>query len=93
MAAFGVASCTHAFIKGNCSNEIKITLIHSDGSVYFDNTVSFEKMENHALRSEFLGGTGLGLSIVKHAAKYHNATILVTSEEGYGSTFTVVFEG
>ncbi|MBQ0051871.1 MAG: hypothetical protein KBT11_07395 [Treponema sp.] len=43
-------------------------------------------------RSRSLGGTGLGLSIVKHAAKYHNATVLVTSEEGKGSTFTVVFE-
>lgn len=43
-------------------------------------------------RSRSLGGTGLGLSIVKHAAKYHNASILVTSEEGQGSTFTVVFE-
>ena len=43
-------------------------------------------------RSRSLGGTGLGLSIVKHAAKYHNASVLVTSEEGRGSTFTVVFE-
>lgn len=40
----------------------RITLIHSDGSVYFDNTVSFEKMENHALRSEFLGATDKGVS-------------------------------
>lgn len=43
-------------------------------------------------RSRSLGGTGLGLSIVKHAAKYHNASVLVTSEEGKGSAFTVVFE-
>lgn len=43
-------------------------------------------------RSRSLGGTGLGLSIVKHASKYHNASVLVTSEEGKGSTFTVVFE-
>ncbi len=43
-------------------------------------------------RSRALGGTGLGLSIVKHAAKYHNASVLVTSEEEKGSTFTVVFE-
>ncbi len=42
-------------------------------------------------RSRQLGGTGLGLSIVKHAAKYHNAQILLTSTEGEGSTFTVVF--
>ncbi|MCR5723932.1 MAG: hypothetical protein K6G80_02450 [Treponema sp.] len=43
-------------------------------------------------RSRALGGTGLGLSIVKHAAKYHNASVLVTSEEGKGTTFTVVSE-
>lgn len=42
-------------------------------------------------RSKQNGGTGLGLSIVKHAAKYHDASILVTSEVGTGSTFTVIF--
>ncbi|WP_407400738.1 ATP-binding protein [Treponema sp.] len=42
-------------------------------------------------RSKQNGGTGLGLSIVKHAAKYHQASILLTSEVGKGSTFTVVF--
>ncbi|MDD7458403.1 MAG: ATP-binding protein [Treponema sp.] len=41
-------------------------------------------------RSKQNGGTGLGLSIVKHAAKYHNASILVNSELGKGSTFTVI---
>lgn len=42
-------------------------------------------------RSKSIGGTGLGLSIVKHAAKYHDATINLKSEEGKGSEFTVVF--
>lgn len=42
-------------------------------------------------RSKLNGGTGLGLSIVKHAAKYHDASILVNSEVGKGSTFTVIF--
>lgn len=42
-------------------------------------------------RSKVLGGTGLGLSIVKHAARYHNAAILVNSREGEGSTFTIIF--
>ncbi len=42
-------------------------------------------------RSKSLGGTGLGLSIVKHGAKYHNAEVYVSSEEGVGSTFTVAF--
>lgn len=42
-------------------------------------------------RSKQNGGTGLGLSIVKHAAKYHGASILLNSEVGKGSTFTVIF--
>lgn len=41
--------------------------------------------------SRAMGGTGLGLSIVKHAAKYHDATILLNSEENKGSIFTVIF--
>lgn len=43
-------------------------------------------------RSKENGGTGLGLSIVKHAAKYHDASILLNSEKGKGSTFTVIFQ-
>ncbi len=42
-------------------------------------------------RSKQIGGTGLGLSIVKHAVKYHEASIIVNSEVGKGSTFTVIF--
>lgn len=32
----------------------RITLIHSDGTVYFDSTADSSKMENHAFREEFL---------------------------------------
>ncbi|MCR5762066.1 MAG: hypothetical protein K6G00_01635 [Treponema sp.] len=42
-------------------------------------------------RSRQNGGTGLGLSIVKHAAKYHDADVLLSSEVGKGSVFTVIF--
>lgn len=42
-------------------------------------------------RSKQNGGTGLGLSIVKHAAHYHEASVLVNSEIGKGSVFTVIF--
>lgn len=42
-------------------------------------------------RSKQNGGTGLGLSIVKHASKYHDANVIVNSEVGKGSIFTVIF--
>jgi two-component system, OmpR family, sensor histidine kinase SenX3 len=40
-------------------------------------------------RSRDTGGTGLGLSIVRHVATNHGGEVLVTSEEGQGSTFVL----
>ena len=42
-------------------------------------------------RSRDMGGTGLGLAIVKHAAAFHDADIRLESEEGVGTTITVLF--
>ncbi|TAN75446.1 MAG: phosphate regulon sensor histidine kinase PhoR [Gallionella sp.] len=42
-------------------------------------------------RSRETGGTGLGLAIVKHIAIRHQARLEVLSEEGKGSSFTLVF--
>jgi two-component system phosphate regulon sensor histidine kinase PhoR len=42
-------------------------------------------------RSRETGGTGLGLAIVKHIAMRHQAKIEIFSEEGKGSTFSLVF--
>ncbi|MDD4564377.1 MAG: ATP-binding protein [Eubacteriales bacterium] len=44
-------------------------------------------------RSQKAGGTGLGLAIVKHIAALFEAEIQVESEQGKGSTFTVIFKG
>lgn len=41
--------------------------------------------------SKKIGGTGLGLAIVKHAAICCHAKIEVESQEGQGSSFTVIF--
>ncbi|MEO8330796.1 MAG: phosphate regulon sensor histidine kinase PhoR, partial [Gallionella sp.] len=42
-------------------------------------------------RSRETGGTGLGLAIVKHIAIRHQAKLEIQSEEGKGSTFSLVF--
>ena len=42
-------------------------------------------------RSRATGGTGLGLAIVKHVASRHQARLEIVSEEGKGSTFSIVF--
>lgn len=42
-------------------------------------------------RSRETGGTGLGLAIVKHIAMRHQAHLEVTSEQGRGSIFKLVF--
>ncbi len=40
-------------------------------------------------RSRVTGGTGLGLAIVKHVTAAHGGEVVVTSQEGQGSTFTL----
>ncbi len=40
-------------------------------------------------RSRQTGGSGLGLSIVRHVASNHGGEVLVSSEEGEGSTFVL----
>jgi two-component system sensor histidine kinase SenX3 len=41
-------------------------------------------------RSRETGGTGLGLAIVRHVAVNHGGEVTVTSQEGEGSTFTLL---
>jgi two-component system phosphate regulon sensor histidine kinase PhoR len=42
-----------------------------------------------AARSRQLGGTGLGLAIVKHILNRHRGALVIDSEVGHGSVFTV----
>lgn len=42
-----------------------------------------------AARSREMGGTGLGLAIVKHVVSRHRGTMVIDSEIGQGSVFTV----
>jgi len=40
-------------------------------------------------RSRAVGGTGLGLAIVKHIVNRHRGQLVITSEEGQGSRFSI----
>ena len=42
-------------------------------------------------RGQKTGGTGLGLAIVKHVVNAHGAELLIHSELGEGSTFSILF--
>lgn len=42
-------------------------------------------------RSRHTGGSGLGLAIVKHVLQHHNAELVINSQVGKGSEFTIVF--
>ena len=44
-------------------------------------------------RSRATGGTGLGLAIVKHIATLHGAELVITSKQGEGSRFALLFPG
>jgi len=46
-----------------------------------------------ASRSRAMGGTGLGLSIVKHLAEKMKGEVSLKSEEGKGSTFSLILSG
>lgn len=43
-------------------------------------------------RSRNTGGSGLGLAIVKHVLQHHKAELMIQSEWGKGSEFSIVFE-
>ncbi|WP_134699906.1 two-component system histidine kinase PnpS [Ammoniphilus sp. YIM 78166] len=82
---------------------IKVNLVDLGESIQLsvkDNGIGIPKAEIHRIFERFYrvdkgrarnsGGTGLGLAIVKHLVESHHGTIMVDSEEGNGSTFTII---
>jgi two-component system, OmpR family, phosphate regulon sensor histidine kinase PhoR len=51
-------------------------------------TERFYRVDSHRSRAQ--GGTGLGLAIVKHIMNRHRGKLRIESEQGVGSTFTVI---
>ena len=47
------------------------------------------RSRGYKARSRETGGSGLGLSIVRHVATNHGGEVLVSSQEGEGSTFVL----
>ncbi|NNK77139.1 MAG: two-component sensor histidine kinase [Litoreibacter sp.] len=51
-------------------------------------TERFYRIDDH--RSREMGGTGLGLAIVKHIVNRHRGRLKIVSQQGEGSTFSVI---
>lgn len=84
------------------NTRIDVTLVHEDAKVRLlvrDQGPGIERQHLARLterfyridsgRSRSMGGTGLGLSIVKHIINRHRGSLLIESELGKGSTFSV----
>ncbi|PIP67949.1 MAG: hypothetical protein CO035_03595 [Candidatus Omnitrophica bacterium CG_4_9_14_0_2_um_filter_42_8] len=83
--------------------KVEITIEDKDGSVLIrisDNGIGIPKKELPYIFNEFYrasnakelerDGTGLGLSMAKQVVERHNGRIWVDSEEGRGSTFSIM---
>ena len=97
--------CDNAIKYNNPGGSVKVTVAQKSGEVLLrvqDTGIGispehqdkvFERFyrvdKSHSKQS---GGTGLGLSIVKHAVQYHHGKITVESEQGKGTTISLLFD-
>lgn len=96
--------CENAIKYNKKGGSVSVTVRSEAGRCVLtvkDNGIGIPKGEQERIFERFyrvdkshskkIGGTGLGLSIVKHGVSYLGGTINVESEEGIGTTITVVF--
>ncbi len=82
--------------------QIDVRIWHEDGQIYLsvrDKGVGIPASERHKIFDQFyrgndpavrrVRGSGIGLAITKHVAEIHGGEVLVESEPGKGSAFTL----
>lgn len=85
-------------------SEVGVTLEEKEGQIFLsmsdkgigipaDNLAQLFECFYRADNAKEIKGTGIGLCIVKECAERHGGHVSVVSEEGKGTTFTVVFVG
>ncbi len=93
-----VEACDNKNFQNNQQGEVKICTSVTEEYVYViikDNGIGIKEVDIVKVFDLFqsskstVGGTGIGLSIVYSLVKLHHGEILVESEDGVGSLFTV----
>lgn len=98
--------CDNAIRYNNPGGNVWVSVIRDNSDVIVtvkDNGIGISKENQQRIferfyrvdksRSKQTGGTGLGLAIVKHiVARHENASLKLDSEEGVGTTISIIFK-
>jgi two-component system phosphate regulon sensor histidine kinase PhoR len=78
-------------VKVEAGNKVSIRVKDQGSGISpSDRTRIFRKfVRGSSARASGIKGTGIGLAIVKHIVDAHGGKVLIESESGKGSTFTI----